>query len=318
MVKNNDAGSAIDLENDLEAIEGIGPGYARALHTIGVDTVAKLAEYDSPEDLYEDLLDQDDAKIPLSRIKNTTGEVGSWLHQAKELIKVSEKGQPPKKDVEASHSGEWDEHAGFMVFFDSRIEDEGTQIWRTRAYKTENGDQELFSSVEPNPWVNWIFEQARLPADLTTALREVEEADLSVAAEEVQDPVTIKINDVELDEDPRSSIVEKMLVAEVSFEISGPEAVELTEQQLSLQIELWLIELEKNVGQRVATIDSQLVSDALNYTSVATFTMPAPGQYKLHTILLLHPPNEKLVTFTGPIINIVPEPLDLEAVPAVA
>ena len=319
MAKNNVSGSELDTQDNLEAIEGIGPGYANGLHKIGVYTFADLAKYDSPADLQQDLIEQAGVNVPLWKIENTKGKQGSWLHQARELAKVSEKIQPPIKDMEVSRSGEWEEHVGFMVFFDSKIEDRGEQVWRTRTYKTENGDEELFPSVEPTPWVNWIIEQAKLPTALTTVPSEMKAGTVSAEADvmpETVDPVSIEIVGVEVDEDPLSSILERKLIAEVRFEISGPESSNLMAQQSSFLIEMWLIELENMSGQQVAAIDSRFVHNTHEYTREATFDMPPPGRYELHTILLLRPPNEKLVSYAGPIINIVPETLNLEAVTA--
>lgn len=321
MAKKNTSGSELDPQDDLEAIEGIGPGYAKALHKIGVHTFADLAKYDSPADLQQDLIDKAGVDVPLWKIENTNGKQGSWLHQARELANVSEKTQPPTKEKEVSRSGEWEEHVSFMVFFETKIEDKGEQVWRTRTYKTENGDEELFPSVEPTPWVNWIFEQAQLPAALMPVPSEMEADTVTSEADvmpETLDPVSIEIIEVEVDEDLHSSILERKLIAKVRFEISGPESSNLTLRQSSFLIEMWLIELETMSGHQVAAIDSRLVPNTRAYTREASFETPPPGRYELHTILLLRPPNEKLVSSAGPIINIVPEPINLEAVTALA
>ncbi len=321
MAKNNTAESELDPQDDLEAIEGIGPGYAKALHKIGVHTFADLAKYDSPADLRQDLIDKAGVDVPLWKIENTNGKQGSWLHQARELAKVSEKIQPPTKEKEVSRSGEWEEHVSFMVFFESKIENKGEQVWRTRTYKTENGEEELFPSVEPMPWVNWIFEQAQLPNALMAVSSEIEADTVTSEADvipETLDPVSIEIIDVEVDEDPHSSILERKLIAKVRFEISGPESSNLVAQQSSFLIEMWLIEIENRSGHQAVAIDGRFVPNTHAYTREASFKMPPPGRYELHTILLLRPPNEKLVSYAGPIINVVPEPINLEAVTALA
>ncbi len=293
MAKNNTSGSELDSQDNLEAIEGIGPGYAKALHKVGVHTFADLAKYDSPADLRQDLIDKAGVDVPLWKIENTPGKQGSWLHQARELA-----------------SGEWEEHVSFMVFFDFKIDDKGEQVWRTRTYKTENGDEKPFPSVEPTPWVNWIFEQAQLPTTLMTVSSETD-ADAVISEADVMpetlDPVSIEIIDVEVDEDPHASILERKLIAKVRFEISGPESSNLMEQQSSFLIEMWLIELDTMSGHQAAAIDSRFGPNTYAYTKEASFEMPPPGRYELHTILLLRPPNEKLVSSAGPIINVVPE-----------
>lgn len=319
MAKNNTSGLELDPQDHLEAIEGIGPGYAKALHKIGVHTFADLAIYGSPADLRQDLVDKAGVDVPLWKIENTKGKQESWLHQARELAKVSEKIQPPTKVKKVSRSGEWEEYVSFMVFFDSKIEDKGKRVWRTRTYKTENGNEELFPSVEPTPWVNWMFEQAQLPDALTTVLSEMDADSVTSEADvmpETLDPVSIEIIDVEVDEDPHSSILERKLIAKVRFEISGPESSHLVEQQSFFLIEMWLIELENMSGHQAASIDSRFGPNTCTYTREASFEMPPPGQYELHTVLLLRPPNEKLVSYAGPRINIVPELINLKAVTA--
>lgn len=301
MAKNNTSRSELDPQDNLEAIEGIGAGYAKALHKIGVHTFADLAKYDSPADLWQDL-NEAGVDVPLWKIENTHGKQGSWLHQARELA-----------------SGEWEEHVSFMVFFDSKIDNKGEQVWQTRIYKTENGDEKPFPSVEPTPWVNWIFEQAQLPTTLMTVSSEMEADTVTSEADvmpETLDPVSIEIMEVEVDEDPHSSLLERKLIAKVRFAISGPESSNLMEQQSSFLIEMWLIELKNRSGHQAAAINSRFVPNTRAYTREASFEMPPPGRYRLHTILLLRPPNEKLVSSAGPIIKVVQEPINLEAVTA--
>jgi hypothetical protein len=319
MAKKNTSGSEPDPQCNLEDIEGIGPGYAKALREIGVHTCADLARYESPADLRQDLLDKAGVDVPLWKIENTTGKEGSWLHQAEKSAKVSEKKKPPTSDKEVSRNGGWKEQVGFMVFFESKIEDKGELAWRTRAYKTENGDEEFFPGVEPTPWVGWIFQQAKLPGTLTTVPSEMEAETVTSEADlmpETLDPVSVEIADVDVVEDPHSSILERKLVAKVRFEISGPESSNLLEQQSSFLIEMWLIELEDTSRHQVAAIDSRFVPDTRAYTSEASFEVPPPGRYELHTMLLLRPPYEKLVSYAGPRINIVSEPINLGAAAA--
>ena len=314
MAKNNISGS-----DNLESIDGIGPGYAKVLHKIGVHSFAGLAQYESMDDLRKDLLDQSGVDVPLWKIENKKGKGGSWLHQANELAKVSEEKRSPMKEKEVTRSSEWEEYVGFMVFFDSKMEDKGVQVWRTRTYKTENGDEELFPNVEPTAWVNWIYEQAQLPTALTILPDKIETGSTaSNALEKVEttDAVRMKIVDVEVDEDPLSSILERKLIAEIQFEISDPESSYLMEQQSPFSIEIWLIELEKMSRSQVDSIESQLIPNTPKYTQESTFDMPPPGRYEIHTILLLHPPNEIMVSFVGPIINIVPESISPETVTA--
>jgi hypothetical protein len=300
MAKNYVSELELDPQNDLQAIEGIGPSYAKALKEIGVNNYADLAKYYSLSDLQQDLFEKAGVDVPLWKIENTRGKEGNWLHQARNLVKVSDKNQPTTIiDEEVSHSDEWEEYVSFMVFFESKNINGGEQVWQTRTYKTENGEIQEFPGVEPSAWVNWIYEQAQLPATLKTDSKEA---------------IDIKIIGVELQEDSLSNILERKLIADVCFEISGPKSSHLTEQQQSFLIEMWLIELDELTGHQIAVIDSRFIPNTLKYTREAIFDMPPPGRYEFRVILLLHPPNEKLVTYIGPIINIVPDFLYYEAV----
>ena len=301
MFKDNVVDSGVVPQDDLKEIDGIGPGYARALHKIGVDTFAKLAKYVAPVDLRQDLIEQAKVDVPLWKIENRKGSKGSWLHQAKTLAGSKGERYPIKKKTEAKSTGKWEEYAGFMIFFDTRRVDKREQNWQTRVYRTENGDQDLFPGIEPTPWVKWIVEQAQLPIEFEEIVGREEGIDIKI--------------EVDLDEDPYSSVVEKKLTAMVALQISGLEGSTLMERPSSFFIELWLVEPERQISELVATIDGQLMPQTFTCSREAQFAMPLPGRYELHTLLLLPPPNEKLISHIGPIINVVPELLNVEAVP---
>jgi len=320
MAKNDISELELDYQNNLEAIDGIGEVYAKALHKISVHTYADLAKYDSLENLRQDLIDQAGVDIPLWKIENKKSEQGSWIHQAREKEKVFEKKHPPIKEMEVSDNGEWEEFVGFTVFFESKTNDKDESVWQTRTYKSKNdGEGDEFPGVEPAVWVNWIYEHAQLPIAITTVPIEMEADTITSEADVIPktlDPVSIEIIDVEVDEDPLSNILEKKLNAEVHFEILEPESSDFLEKRSSFLIEMCLIDRDDKSCHQVAAIDSRFVPNTLAYVKEARFDMPSPGRYELHTILLLRPPNEMLVSYTGPIINIVPEPINLEAVTA--
>lgn len=81
---------------------------------------------------------------------------------------------------------------------------------------------------------------------------------------------------------------------------------------------MWLTELENVSGYQAAALDSRFDPDTYTYTREVSFETPSPERYELHTVLLLRPPDEKLVSYAGPIINIVPESMILKAVTAQA
>lgn len=309
MAKNNDSGLELKAQNNLEAIEGIGPFYAKLLNKVGIHSFADLAKYDSLDYLHQELIDKAGVDVPIWKIENKGGQKGSWLHQAIEMQKDRIKNHPPTKEKGAIDI-EWDEYVGFMIFFDSKTDDEGERVWRTRTYMTENnGEGDIFHGVEPKGWVDWIFKQAQLPNRLTAFLREFE---ASTKNTEILDTIVVKNLKVELNVDPLSSILKRKLNVEVQFEISGTDFSRLIENRSSFLIQIWLIELDDMSGNQVATIEGRFDPDMLVYTRKTIFSMPAPGRYELRTILLLTPPYEKLESYSGPIFNVVPEPFVLE------
>ena len=88
------------------------------------------------------------------------------------------------------------------------------------------------------------------------------------------------------------------------------------EQQAPFSIEIWLIELEKKTRDKVYSKEYKFIPNTYMYTRKAKFDNPPPGRYEIHTILLLLPPNEMMVSFVGPIFNIDPKLLNPEAVTA--
>lgn len=63
----------------------------------------------------------------------------------------------------------WDQHAGFSVFFDSRSDDAGRPVWRTRLYHEETGDETTVHSDALLDWVRWIVDRAGPVAHLSDA-----------------------------------------------------------------------------------------------------------------------------------------------------
>ena len=61
------------------------------------------------------------------------------------------------------------------MFFDHVLDAKGTQswqtrIWQTRVYHDETDAEVQFPGVEPHQWVQWILQQADLPAELRAVL----------------------------------------------------------------------------------------------------------------------------------------------------
>ncbi len=157
---------ASDIESkkkadDLTAIEGIGPTYAEALAKIDVQSFADLAEYKTSTELQLALLEQAKVNVPLSRIENSGSEKGSWISQAQEhlgLRRQRARQTEPSRKADPSEKS-WKDHASFSFRSEFVTDDEGRQLWWTRVYHDQSGEEAWFLPK----WVDWICEQADIP-----------------------------------------------------------------------------------------------------------------------------------------------------------
>jgi len=317
-VSGNDAG------DNLEEIEGIGPGYAKALNKIGIYRFADFLPYNTPEKLQQ-ALEEAGEKIPLWKIKKF-----DWLGQARDKVlpqQTNTEHASPQKATEAaqepqypSPKEEWEQYAGFNLYFEFRTDEHGQQEWRTLVFKSLDPDsfngREEFPGIEPVPWVNWILEQADLPITTEPIPTETEVA-REPTPPETEDavppaPVTpydagIEILDVQLSEiGPSSGVPEKRLMAEVRFKVSGPEAETLTAERIPFRSEVHTVALEGGASNLVASGLSQLQPQVFEYTSQQEFPIPELGRHELHSIVLLLPPDEMMASHRGPTFKVVP------------
>ncbi|MFQ5473951.1 MAG: hypothetical protein ACE5FA_13865, partial [Dehalococcoidia bacterium] len=232
ITEENTAASVDDGRDDLETINGIGPTFAEALYKTGVRRFTDLAQY-TPVELSKALLEQIGLKVPVQRI-----EADDWIGQARALApQVNTERELPEEEAKVVREPEkvnhptWHQHAGFSLFFDYVTDEHGEQVWQTRVYHDESGEEMLFSGIEPAPWVNWVLEQSELPIAGELAPTETEAAPPSA-------PVTphdaqIEILDVQVSEvQTPVGVREKKLLAKVSFQISGSEADALTTERI--------------------------------------------------------------------------------------
>ncbi len=218
---------------------------------------------------------------------------------------------PPEEKTEVTRNpketpiSRWHPHAEFSVFFDYEIDEHGEQVWQTRVYHNESGDTDELP-IEAAPWVNWILERAKLPdtARPVPAESEVSAPPAPVTPYDVQ----LKILNVQVSEiGPSPDVPEKKLVAEVRFQISGPEAETLTAKRIPFRIEVHTVDLESGASNLIARERSQLQPKLLKSSQQKLeFPVPKLGRHELHTIVLLLPPGEMMAYHRGPTIKVVP------------
>jgi hypothetical protein len=307
-------------DNLKEEITGIGPAYERDLHKIDVMTFAQLAEFEDAQQLHKDL-ERSGSEIPLWKIVNQ-----DWIGQARAKVE-NQKGLPEVEEAIVSKRDQnralsikpWKEHSAFIVSFDHHTDEDGEESWRTRVYKAENGYEIEFIGTDPSAWTKWIFEQAKLTI-VETHVEEVVEAEESDLPETelmvTQVPAAesskqLNLVDVQI-MSPSKEISQRELMVRVYFELLGSEVEIWAEERPSYRIELYLLNLERQVTELVASKQSRLEPGFLEYEIDEAIPIPAPGRYKLYVLLFSLPPAEMIVSHPGPIINVVPHPVSAQ------
>ena len=305
MIASTDA-----VDDNLEdVINGLGETYAEVLKKIGIDRPDDLAKYDTPAELRQ-ALEKAGEKIQSGRI-----EKNDWLGQAKDRVltqqasvklplsnETADVEQEPNK---SSSEEEWEQHAGFNLFFDSKKDEQDKKEWLTRVYyfAEPNDDfdaKDEFSGIETNSWVNWILKHAELPVDVSPSPDEPEvatksnlaEAETAVLPEPLApEGIRIDIPAVELPkvEPPPGTYVENLKV-EVHFKLSGTEVEALTENHIPFCTEVYTVDMESKASHLVASGQDQLQPHMFEYTSQQEFPVPEVGYYQVYGIVRLPPP----------------------------
>jgi len=237
---------------------------------------------------------------------------------------VAEEAAPtlPEEEAEVAKRPEWPlndptwrEQAAFSLWFGHVTDEHGKQVWRTCVYH-ESGEQKAmeqagpiakkdFTGVVTDPWVNWILERARLPVAAEPIPTEIEAAvpPAPVRSYDAQ----LEILDVQVSQVTTPPGVRgKKLMAEVRFQISGPERATLVAERLPFQIEVHTIDVESEAAHLVASERSRLQPQVFEYTSHQEFPIPDLGRYELQSIVLLLPPGEMLAFRQDAPFRVVP------------
>ncbi len=294
--------------DDLESISGIGPTFARALNQIGINQFSDLTRY-SPQQLSIALANQANVKVSADRI-----ETNDWIGQAKMLSQSaiekvvrpskSDNAKPVAKSAPRVGSREKNrhQHAGFSLFFDYLVPEEGSKVWQTYLYHEESGEEAKLDGTETAVWAEWIVKQAQIPDETQEVLPEEEPVSEITPADHSQ-AAHVKVIDVKTVSASELSADEFMI--EVQLAVDGDGALSVVNQQIPFQIEIQTFDLLNNqivnfveIGQR------QLQPDQLNYTVPIKLPMPDVGRYELQTVVYVHEPAEMIAYHTGPILNI--------------
>lgn len=280
-----------DQPDALETIAGIGSTLAEALRRSGIQHLADLSRH-TPKSLATLLREQAGVRISSRRIATD-----NWIGQARvrayppehEQITSTEAASMDQETAEGAPPANH-QHAGFSVFFDHTTNDQGEDIWHTRVYHDESGEEATLQGSDPAVWVQWILERTDLPE--RTGFTPPE------AAAPLDLPIDIL--DVQLAEAGKAG-----LVATVLFQVSGPTAAALTREQRPFRIETYIVHQEHQTAHAVASQEDRLQPDMFVYTFEQNFPVPAVGSYDLHTLVLLLPPVHVLAVHHGPVLTVV-------------
>jgi hypothetical protein len=294
--------------DNLEAIHGIGPTFARSLNQAGIYQYAELAQF-SPQQLAQVLTEKAGVRIAAERI-----EASNWIGQAEALAKRSatataaqEKGAKMRVETEAvpaaASQPAWRQHAGFSLFFDSVTHESGQQEWKTRVYHEESGREIQFSTTDASTWVSWIVKRAQLPPTEAEPVERDEEEVVETARIDHPYNVKLRIQDVEVG--PTDAADDRYQI-NINFALVGPDARAVAAQRIPYTVEIQTVNLA--AGTLVQFVESeklQLEPDVLAYTVHHELPMPDAGRYELQTIVYVDSPAEMLAYHTGPTLNII-------------
>jgi len=311
---------AEDPQDDLKAINGIGPKFAEALHALGVRRYADLVDY-QPGTLSEDLLAKTGVKVPSDRI-----EVNRWIDQAQELARHTnaepnspqQAAEPEEVHPTGDDPAPARQHAGFSLFFDYIQDDQNVRVWQTRIYHDESGEERLFPGTETAPWLTWILERARLPESVLEFRTEPDldispmpEADTGVGPLVQVEPgeARLDIPEIALEKvRPRAGTGKETLRVRVPFQVSGPQGGRLAERRSPYRLEIHTVDLDRRASRLVGSELGRLEPEVFQYESHLEFEIPAPGRYELYSMLLLTPPGALMGSRRGPTFRVVPRP----------
>lgn len=287
--------------DDLQAISGIGPRFARALQQVGIYRYSDLAEI-SAGDLSTSLANTTGIRVSAERI-----EADDWIGQARKLAgaeptpaTVADNDPAPAAAVESQIH----QHAEFSLFFDYLLLDSGEQEWQTRLYHAESGQEALLTGTDASSWTGWILKHAKLPASDQPPVDVEDEAEETAAPERSVHPynVKLKITNVDVVSDDAG---EQYDVA-VHFMLVGPDANSVAGERIPYAVEVQTIDLAAGaIGQFVESEQLHLQTDQVEYTVRHTLPMPDRGRYELHTIVYVDTPADMSAYHTGPTLNIV-------------
>lgn len=299
----------------LTKVGGVSPRSAAAFYEMGVRTYKDLVEYlrqHSAEDVSSDLKEHGlNRPAGLINMKEMTRQaemlsLTEFPDQVNEQPVVAQK--PAEKSDEGRSSRSLSGHdAIFTVSFDV-VEDEGGKpMLKTTVYHEEDsGEEQVFQGSDASLWVNWMLGRANLSqniSDLQIGFGE-QEAEIGRERSDVQVAVqSVQITSV----GPSSDDPEKKLMAVMSFQLLGSDALSLTTQNIPYRLNISMKNLTEGTLIRVASEEGRLEPNILEYAHQIEFALPKiDGRYQLYSNVWLPPSAQLKSYYEGPTFRITP------------
>lgn len=293
--------------DDLEAIHGIGSGYAKALNQVGIYNYSDLAQQSAAE-IAAVLTEKTNVKVNQERI-----ETADWIGQAQKLARKTgyKTDNQIEKELVSRESGESylkrHQYAGFSLFFDYLEHESGLTEWQTRLYHEESGLEASIPHIEQDAWVEWIINKANLPTIADSIAVEEEPAGKTALPTRPKHPYKVDLNIEDMKILPKAATGDPpdSYVVEVPFVINGEDASKVTSQQIPYHVEIQTLNLKAfAVEHFVESGKLNLMPDQFEYQVSLKLPMPDIGRYELQAIIYVDSPAEMIAYYTGPTINI--------------
>jgi hypothetical protein len=303
-------------------IKGVARKTAEAFYEIGIRGLADLHEY---------LVEHTDQQVLEALRAQGVTPISNWIErydlrdQARTKALQVSAVQRSSKEVDAvakeaketpSHAASCQQHdAAFSLLFDYVLGEDGKEVLQTTVYDEKSlGEEKVFEGTDTVPWINWILARAHLPVptvpEPTSAMADTAEPLLETAQPAAipepptPPPARIEILGVNLKRSPDRT--EQILIADVSFGLTGAGTETLVEQEIPFEVIVHLADLPSGPVHLVASERGRFEEQRLEYSSQLTFPIPDLGRYELQCVVLVLPPGEQVAFHTGPTINVVP------------
>lgn len=284
-----------DEPDSFELIDGIGPTWANALHRIGIHHFADLAQA-TPEELAQLLHQQLGMNVSARTIHSK-----NWIGQAQKLTEQAAQAsdtpaQQPMQNIPERLHNNWEQHAGFSLFFGTITDAEGSKLWRARLYHEESGDEAEIEVNESARWMDWIGERVEAIPGIELAAPAA-----SGAAPNVRDTgaARIMIRHVQVQERQADTDAVPSFNACVDLQLSGADIDEWVARHPLVRVEIRLMSIEGGPSLPLSFRYHHLRTSHAPYTLEQPIPAPEPGEYDVRAAIYAVPQGDLLCESRG-------------------